>query len=148
MSNLRNPFQTGSQEIGLRGDLLGRVLIQIQAWRADLINLARTNRLLYFKPTRVTTLEILEPEALGLVKALLEASDKGLRIRHSPTEPEDPEFGYQLVEREIRTNSPNAATLERPLRELHRRSTQEYLDRGIWTLYFGIGQLEWIDQPN
>lgn len=135
-------------EINLSDELLKKLLKQIQAWKADLINLARTNRLLYFRPTKVTTLEIIEPCAEELVNALLAASAKGVRVRYNPSDSNDPEFGYQLGEKEIRTNSQNSASLEKSLRALYRRSTQEYLDRGIWTLYFGVGQLEWIDAPN
>jgi len=124
-----------------------RILQQLAAWRADLINLARTNRLLYFRPTKVTTLEITEPDSQELLRVLLENHDKGLRLRYTPADEEDPEYGESLRAREIRASVSSDETLSKSLRELHRRSTQEYLDRGIWTLYFGIGQLEWVDEP-
>jgi hypothetical protein len=50
-----------------------RVLSQIEVWRKELINLAKSNRLLYFKHSKSSTLEIVrEPDQVAeVVHALL-----------------------------------------------------------------------------
>src|SRR5213592_4848716 len=52
-----------SESIASVGSKLGdrdqrRVIDQIDTWRKQLINLARSNRLLYFRHTRMSTLEL------------------------------------------------------------------------------------------
>ena len=47
-----------------------RVLDQINAWREDLINLNRNNRLLYFRKTKSSTLELRLPIATELLGRL------------------------------------------------------------------------------
>src|SRR2546422_9803675 len=44
-----------------------RVRDQINAWREDLINLNRNNRLLYFRKTKSSTLEVRQPSASDLL---------------------------------------------------------------------------------
>lgn len=52
-----------------------RVLDQIEIWRKELINLARSNRLLYFRHTQSSTLEIVrEPDQVDEVVARLLAN--------------------------------------------------------------------------
>jgi hypothetical protein len=47
-----------------------RVVDQIHAWREDLINLNRNNRLLYFRKTKSSTLELLQPSVGELLARL------------------------------------------------------------------------------
>lgn len=55
-------------EGALDREQLQRVLDQVDVWRKQLINLARSNRLLYFRHTRTSTLEIKEtPERYAAV---------------------------------------------------------------------------------
>ena len=64
----------------------GRLLDQLDVWRKQLINLARSNRLLYFRHTRSSTLEISgEPERLHVLVSDLLAG-KG---RHFYMPPDD-----------------------------------------------------------
>src|ERR1700732_1868181 len=58
---------------------------QLRRWRQDLINLSRTNRLLYFKATK-STLQILEPPAIDLLPGLTSA---GLSIFEPPDKNSD-----------------------------------------------------------
>ena len=41
---------------------------------------------------------------------------------------------------------PDEASLTTTLQTLQRRSEQEYLDKGLWVLYLGLGMLHWDDQ--
>src|SRR5579875_3893647 len=53
-----------------------RVVDQLHVWRKQLINLARSNRLLYFRATRRSTLEIVgSPESFASVVAQLRAGN-------------------------------------------------------------------------
>jgi len=38
-----------------------------------------------------------------------------------------------------------SAQLLGALRNLERRTTQEFMDKGLWVLYLGIGLLEWVN---
>lgn len=55
-----------------------RVLQQLHAWREDLINLNRNNRLLYFRKTKTSTLELRQPEPRDLLNRLSTA--RGIAI--------------------------------------------------------------------
>lgn len=61
-----------------------RVLEQLARWREDLINLSRTNRLVYFRRTKTSTLEIRSPLAGELLSRL--SSTRGVRIWEPPVE--------------------------------------------------------------
>ena len=72
-----------SESIASGGSKLGdrdqrRVVDQIDTWRKQLINLARSNRLLYFRHTRMSTLEIAcGPDKLVEVADRLLAEGRG-----------------------------------------------------------------------
>src|SRR2546422_6088401 len=66
-----------------------RVLVQINAWREDLINLNRNNRLLYFRKTKSSTLEVLRPVASELLSCLSNVG-KGITFWEPPDD-SDPE---------------------------------------------------------
>lgn len=127
-----------------------RIREQLQHWRQDLINLSRTNRLLYFKATK-STLEILEPAATELLRGLAGA---GLPIFEPPdnsadhfpdAETNSDEPPRELRAREILSNASDRSQLLAALRNLERRTTQEFMDKGLWVLYLGIGMLEWVN---
>ncbi|MHB8244085.1 MAG: DUF3320 domain-containing protein [Acidimicrobiales bacterium] len=139
-----------------------RVLDQLDVWRKQLINLARSNRLLYFRHTRASTLEIVdEPGRLATVVADLLAG-RALRFYMPPDEAldddGDPEHAGQAhssttdvavaserQSHELITSKKTARELRNTLRTLDRRATQEYMDKGIWILYVAIGLLRWTD---
>lgn len=157
-----------------------RVLNQINSWREDLINLNRNNRLLYFRKTKSSTLELREPTASDLLDRL----SNGARVVRFWEPPDDIEDDAQarredlneswaLLEqtaaaprhepghsrRHVRRGraSPLAdeivcdvaarEQLLKTLRWLERRAAQEFMDKGLWVLYLGIGILDWIEQP-
>ena len=62
-----------------------RVLDQDNTWREDLINLNRNNRLLYFRKTKSSTLELLRPGISDLL-ARLANGNKGVTFWEPPGE--------------------------------------------------------------
>lgn len=139
-----------------------RVLEQIDIWRKELINLARSNRLLYFRHTKSSTLEIIrEPDEVDEVVARLLAG-AGWQFYMPPEAPSEDEGGAAQPEGadsagvdselpglpsidELLTNKPDAKSLRNALRLLERRATQEFMDKGIWVLYLAAGVLRWQD---
>ena len=128
-----------------------RVAEQIDAWRKQLINLARSNRLLYFRHTRMSTLEIAcAPDELVEVANRLLGG--GSWRFYEPLESEAAEHaaasGYRgsaVCEDKLVTSKTTARDLGNALRSLDRRSTQEFMDKGIWILYLAVGMLHWAD---
>ena len=69
------------------GSARQRVLDQIEIWRKELINLARSNRLLYFRHTKSSTLEIVrEPDQIAEVVART-LTRTGLAVLRAPGAP-------------------------------------------------------------
>ena len=126
------------------GQRRDRVLEQIRIWREDLINLARSNRLLYFRHTRSSTLEIAvrqRDEAAEIVQAVLDGKTWSF---FEP--PEDVPRGlWEPGQRQLVTSKDDAPSLLRALRLLERRSSQEFMEKGLWVLYLAAGMLRWID---
>ena len=128
-----------------------RVAEQIDTWRKQLINLARSNRLLYFRHTRMSTLEIAcAPDELAEVTDRLLGS--GSWRFYEPPEPEAGEHAAASDHRDsavyddkLVTSKATARDLGNALRSLDRRSTQEFMDKGIWILYLAAGMLHWAD---
>ena len=164
--------------VGTEAVSTDRVLTQINSWREDLINLNRNNRLLYFRKTKSSTLELRQPIATELLGRL--ATNRGVAFWEPP---EDLVEEDQNSQDHVDSASPsdNAVTpaneidsqrrptrrtrgrasqadeivcdiqshdaLLRALRWLERRAAQEFMDKGLWVLYLGVGILDWIEQP-
>jgi hypothetical protein len=124
-----------------------RVLAQIELWRRELVNLTRRNRLLNFRPSKSSTLElVVEPDELSSVVEHVLAG-KFWRFFEPPEVAEGEERPEQLMPNpgELITDKKDAGALLRTLRTLDRRATQEYMDKGLWILYLAAGLLRWID---
>lgn len=118
----------------------------IRDWRDSLLNLAGTNRLLNFRPSKTSTIEVVQPAAAVVLSAL--SDQRALRFR-SVSGYMDPQTGSTA-----RLPAPMHGVLDTlkdeeelgsALRLLARRSKQEYLDRGVWVLYLAVGMLRWTD---
>lgn len=125
--------------------------------------------MLFYRPTRSASLLIQEPPVEDVV-ATLQGSRKGWGF-FVPPEPEDEltpgmaaqdgspttESVQSEAERsqsddrrlpaqdELVTQKLDPKSLENSLRLLDRRTTQEFMDKGIWVLYLAAGFLEWVD---
>jgi very-short-patch-repair endonuclease len=128
-----------------------RVVDQIDTWRKQLINLVRSNRLLYFRHTRTSTIEIpCPPDELSKVADRLLARGSW-RFYEPPESQTDDQAGASDVgdrgpsKDELVTSKASARDLGNALRALDRRATQEFMDKGIWILYLAVGMLHWAD---
>jgi hypothetical protein len=124
-----------------------RVLEQVEKWRKELINLFRGNRLLYFRHTRTSTLEIEEPDLAEVLAELGPLGKRGWDF-YMPPEVEEGEEERQLPPRkptELLTTKTDTKGIVTALRSLDRRARQEFMDKGLWVLYLGVGMLEWVD---
>ncbi len=133
----------------------------MRLWRDELLSLTRSSNLLYFKHLKVGSLEITDPGPDSVIARLEQAHSPGWLFK-SPTDAKDnakrqtefvdvPDPSYtddnQLGNPSgvLSTTKATALDLAASLRTLHRSSTQEFLDKGIWILHLGLGMLEWED---
>jgi very-short-patch-repair endonuclease len=141
---------------------------QMDAWRRELIDFSRRNRLLNLN-TRGTKIDLIEPDVADIVANLTGTgsykSETALRIvplRESENEEDlfdrsfesdDESFDKAkdsptrpLLANEVRSATKDPARLLSHLRSLVRRADQEFLDKGIRILYLAVGTLTWIEK--
>ena len=132
-------------EAGLNEAQRERLIKQINRWREDLLNLDRRQRLLYFTHTRSASLEIVEAE----LDDVLEQLGEGTRLHAADSEPTDDELdahvSLPLASGGLLVKDKTPSKLRAACRRLDQVSNQVYADRGFWTLYAGIGMLQWVD---
>jgi len=133
-----------------------RLREQLERWRADLINLTKRNKLLYFKHTKSSSLEITQP-IIGSIFTRLDGPDNArfweFRSVDATIDEEDDlkrgeiiaETTRKLGQTELLTNKLFADELLPVLRNLDRRSKEQFVDTGLWTLYVAFGFLQWED---
>ena len=154
-----------------------QVLQQVRAWGNELLNLTRSNNLLYFKPLKVATLEVLSPDPASILDHFYNAKDNSwffeindaenksddLDIKDLSSKPQDSVESISLdpqpsmsnsvdtisgkaeLKKSLLTSKTKLVDLEASLKNLFRASSQDFLDKGLWTLYIGMGFLHWID---
>jgi hypothetical protein len=124
---------------------------QLHKWREELINLSRTNRLLYYRPTKSSTLEILAPDPGAILRRLVGPGGSWRFFEPPDPTSEDPpirkakEWISARGTSELLTQKTDKGSLESAFRLLDRRATQEFVDRGLSVLYLAAGFLEWVD---
>ncbi|MFB7878862.1 DUF3320 domain-containing protein [Nocardia sp. NPDC056064] len=118
----------------------------VKEWRESLIDLSSRNRLLNYKPTRASSLELSTPAAEMIVAAL----ERGIRFAPLPDVDGDHDDTTHVdrqqratANAEILTEKTTTKALESTLKALNRRATQIFNDYGLWTLQLGIGMLNW-----
>lgn len=130
----------------------------IRTWRDQLIDLTKRNTLLSFKAPKTSSITISHPTASKVASLLLD--DEAIRLTHLRIL-SDPELNAEPVDasdekpwawQRLENLLPGvlyADLLESELRtrasSIERKTTQEFLDRGLWTLYVAFGQLVWRD---
>ena len=151
-----NGGRAGSAVAPLPPALEQKLKRQLQEWRQDLLNLSRRNRALYFKHTKSASFEVVAPGVADLWSRVGESGSKGLTL-HIPSERAEVDDGVpqrpprwedwvsQLRVTEFLTDKTDPKAIERGAAGLSRKATTEFLDRGIWTLYLGLGFLRWVD---
>ena len=143
-----------------------RVEEQVGRWRDQLLDLTKKNPAVNFRQLKVGTLEILDCDASDLIARLRSAGERGLGFWLPPDASASEERaiandigigeeispGVRKLERpaefEIVTSKESRTALRQSLTTILRRTTQEFLETGIWTLYLGCGMLEWRDPLN
>jgi Protein of unknown function (DUF4011) len=151
----------GGDRLGTRSalsmELEARVRTQLEHWRKELIGIGRRDRLLYYKPTKVGSLEILAPGAAGVIRPLSESEDAsfwfyfpeqaGDRILDTTSgRTQVPSLETSQVPADaLLTDRREAKKLEAGLRRLEQSASSMFVDKGIWTLYLGAGFLHWAD---
>jgi very-short-patch-repair endonuclease len=111
---------------------------QLDVWRRDLVALDRRQRLLYFKHMKTGSLEIMSPSPAAVLGRVT-AGDVRISPEIGPT---------STTSRDVVAEGKNETELRGGLRRLDYQSHQVFADRGLWTLYLGLGMLQWVDQAD
>ncbi len=131
---------------------------KIETWKNKLIDLSRRNRLLNFRPTKVTTIKVVDELPSEVFKSMVMDNDsfhflpKDEEAEKLFGETNDKEF-YEydekiLEEKHIDLNLQTNLTNERLHKNLKRiqfRANQLMEEQGFNILYLTLGMLEWYD---
>ena len=129
--------RAGGGELDAR--LLAKLDVQLKAWQDELINLTKRNKLLYFKHTRSSSLEIISP---GMTDIFRRLGPPGWSF-HLPPDDEQDDRARQPAE--LLVDGKKSSEINRALRNLERVATQVQIDTGLMTLYLGFGMLRWTE---
>lgn len=130
----------------------------IHELKLKLIDLTRRNRLLYFKPSKSSTLFISRPDVQTVFERLA-VKEKGWTFWLPPEEQlqatlfekDHAEFQQSLEPEILRQDQlfcdgQSRDRLERVLKNLYRRATADYQERGVRILYVVFGELAWREK--
>lgn len=153
---------------------LAKLHERIAEWRKKLVDLTRRNRLLYFRSTRSSTLQIIEPTMEEVFNRLV-INDKPWHfyippensttsknqltqstlepvLNHEPGktllsvyQPENEAVAKDRSATELKCVSENP--VEDVLSNLYRRAHTEFEERGVRILHVTFGMLDWSEQP-
>jgi Protein of unknown function (DUF4011)/AAA domain len=140
-----------------------RIREQLARWRDDLLDMTGRNRLLRFRHERVTSFEITSPDAQTVIDRLVAGRSREW-LMHIPDDgttelrsiyEDDSEDSVATLRMEQSPPLPRDGVLHTTKRTgkdvvagcagLSRKASQEWMDRGVWILYLGIGMLKWVD---
>ncbi|MET0601196.1 MAG: DUF3320 domain-containing protein [Baekduia sp.] len=158
---LRHDVET-SPVSDLKADDLSLVETRLEDWRRRLIDLSHRNRLIAYKATQATTLEIVTP---SLTQLLADPSRIEPWDFYLPPEPDIvdehatsdaaatvDELLVRSQDRrrvrrsnEIEVTEPNPKRIARILDNLAKRSNTEFQDKALRILYIAAGFLDWHD---
>jgi very-short-patch-repair endonuclease len=127
---------------------------KIDHWQARLFDLSGRNRLLFFKPTKTTTVNVKYPDLFELFYRLV---DKGNTLKFPLGDdipmgddnalPGNEKIAEAPLKRPVRENEIGTegllSTLTRSLYNLHTRSRTAREEQGINILFLGFGLLQW-----
>jgi len=135
---------------------------RLEDWRRRLIDLSHRNRLIAYKATRATTLEIVAPTLDELLSEPDVGAPWGFFLPPEPDDSDDDEASEaanrldellvrsqqrarQRRNREIEVTERNPKRIARILDNLAKRSSTEYQDKALRILYIAAGFLDWHD---
>lgn len=127
---------------------------RVTEWKQRLIDLSRRNQLLNFRMTRSSTLEFSSPSQSEIFKRLI--NDSKSWEFYLPLQDEEVGEDYDVVQQShddeisdlLVCNNVNADTLKHILKNLYRKSSEEYQERGVRVLHIGFGILNWKEANN
>ena len=164
-SELRN-FNSGGNSTTVTSDnsMPERIKQYIKKCKERLIDLSRRNRLLYFTPSKRSTLKISCPNAINLFNQLV-IDEKSLEIWLPPEESPEEEldsndktnyqekiFSPEEIKRlnirkdQIVCNLKDRKEIEQTLKNIYRRASSDYRERGVRILYIAFGLLNWKEK--
>lgn len=128
---------------------------KIDLWKSRLLDLSRRNRLLYFRPTKFSTVGIVSPSLVDLVDTLV-VRERPMRfpliVRSQAEEPlevidedetlEQEQFRVQRGDLEVDVEP---GDLTRRLYRLRRDFHTALTEQGVHTLFVALGLLKWRD---
>lgn len=138
---------------------------KIEAWKNKLIDLSRRNRLLNFRPTKVTTIKIIDELPSEIFKSMVvennsfhfqskEEKTDGLfnkkdSLQNDEIESEFYEYAVEGLEEkhtdlDLQTNLTNEK-LQKNLKRIQFRANQLMEEQGYNILYLTLGMLEWYE---
>ncbi|WP_030543460.1 DUF3320 domain-containing protein [Streptomyces albus] len=154
-----SPSMTGPAHPGTSDPGVDRLRKVLGGWRDSLLDMGGRNRLLNFRHTRSTTLELKYPEAPALLSGL------GRGWAFAPVEEDEgaeAQDGVSLAKRGDRpaadaarpsrqrpspaglvTQKTTQGSLDGALWQLRSKSGQMFNDYGLWVLWLGVGMVEW-----
>lgn len=121
-----------------------RVRDWLEKQRDELINMSRTNRLLYFKHTKTASLEVAVPGP----EALLERLNRGNSGHWDFCLPAEEEHAPRPKSGELVIEGKQRPQILRALQLLERKAKQESDDKGLWVLHLGLGMLSWVESDD
>lgn len=116
---------------------------KIENWKNKLLDLGKRNRLLNFKQTKRSTVQIFNPDCNSLWKYLVQ-NEKSFEF------PYFDEFSENLPEekfKDVETNQ-NVKELQKNLRNLRDKTKTAYEEQGINILFLSFGLLKWTESKN
>ncbi|SJM65407.1 DNA helicase related protein [Agrococcus casei LMG 22410] len=149
-----------------------RVMVAIKQWRDSIVNMSRRNRLLNYKPTKSSTLELIRHSPDEVLQFLMsdhgtyvmgtvppdstaESDSMGLSSESANGNGQDfevqdvllqslQEFDFAKHPDQLFVKK-TQLEVDRALRNLHAKAQRQYLDRGLRVLYLALGELRWQD---
>jgi len=131
MSDIVRSLETGaSSEIN-------KLNARVEEWMQELVDLTRRNRLLFFTPTRSSSLQVVEPSPSEVFQRLVIEEKPWILFMPREEEKEIP----QRKSDELLCIA--QAPIQIAIKNLHRRSRTDFEERGVRILHVAFGMLQW-----
>ncbi len=124
----------------------------LKGWRDSLINLTARNPLIKFSTSDKARVDVALPDAQDLLAGLRAGQEYTVKTLPSREGPYLDVSDVAKVHPDVRARADSTlvtfgdeTVVKGALRNLLKRTTQEYMDRGVWILYLAVGFLDWVD---
>lgn len=135
-----------------------RVTRRVEEWKQKLVDLTKRNRLLYFRPSKTSTLLIEHPELQTIFERLVvkgrswefwlppdeENQDSEDHLfKDDAIEPKETTETKPIKKNQLVCKEQDKNQIEKILKNLYRRATADYQEKGIRILHLAFGMLVW-----